>query len=137
MQAKIQFSHYVAHFLLLPQSFGSDKAEASSYLFHDCKLKITVFVIQKLMFVCFFLTFLCNIFVTLVCAILGTFLVMEYVVTECYGNILMWLEEYIRKPCPCNVYPLEPQFYIVKLGFAGVYLFLAHLSRRLTGELIG
>ena len=45
---------------------------------------------------------------------------------------------YIMKTCPCNVYPLEPHVYIVKLGCAGVYPFflLAHLSRRLTGELI-
>ena len=42
----------------------------------------------------------------------------------------------IRKTCPCYVYPLEPHFYIAKLGYAGVYPFLAHLSRRLTGELI-
>ena len=42
----------------------------------------------------------------------------------------------ITKTCPCNVYPLEPHFYIAKLGYAVVYLFLAHLSRRLTGELI-
>ena len=28
----------------------------------------------------------------------------------------------IKKTCPCNVYPLEPHFYIVKLGYAGVYL---------------
>ena len=39
--------------------------------------------------------------------------------------------------CPCNVYPLTPHFYIVKLGFTGVYKFLAHLSQRLIGELIG
>ena len=44
---------------------------------------------------------------------------------------------FITKTCPCEVYPPEPHFYIVKLGYAGVYLFLAHLSRRLTGELIG
>ena len=38
----------------------------------------------------------------------------------------------------CNVYPLTPHFYIheVKLGYTGVYIFLAHLSRRLIGELI-
>ena len=30
---------------------------------------------------------------------------------------------FIRKPCPCNVYRLEPHFYIAKLGYAGVYLF--------------
>ena len=34
---------------------------------------------------------------------------------------------YIRKTCPCNVYPLKPHFYIVKLGFAGVYLFFLFL----------
>ena len=26
-------------------------------------------------------------------------------------------------------YPLKPHFYIAKLGYAGLYLFLAHLSR--------
>ena len=35
----------------------------------------------------------------------------------------------IRKTCPCNVYPLEPHFYIVKLGFAGVYLFSYFCSK--------
>ena len=43
---------------------------------------------------------------------------------------------YIRITCQCDEYPLKPHFYIVKLGYAWVYLFLAHLSRRLTGELI-
>ena len=28
----------------------------------------------------------------------------------------------IRKTCLCNEYPLKPHFYIVKLGYAGVYL---------------
>ena len=27
----------------------------------------------------------------------------------------------IRKTCPCKEYPLKPHFYIVKLGYAGVY----------------
>ena len=26
----------------------------------------------------------------------------------------------ITKTCPCNVYPLEPHFYIAKLGYAVV-----------------
>ena len=30
---------------------------------------------------------------------------------------------FITKTCPCNVYPLKPHFYIVKLGYAGLYLF--------------
>ena len=42
---------------------------------------------------------------------------------------------HITKTSPCNEHPLTPHFYIVKLGFTGVY-FLAHLSRRLIGELI-
>ena len=33
----------------------------------------------------------------------------------------------IRKTCPCNVYPLEPHFYIAKLGYAGVYMYLFFL----------
>ena len=27
----------------------------------------------------------------------------------------------IRTTCPCDLYPLSPHFYIVKLGFTGVY----------------
>ena len=29
----------------------------------------------------------------------------------------------ITKTCPCNVYPLEPHFYIEKMRYAGVDLF--------------
>ena len=31
---------------------------------------------------------------------------------------------------PCNEYPLIPHFHIVKLGYAGVYLFFLHVSWR-------
>ena len=31
-------------------------------------------------------------------------------------------EIYHQEICPGNVYPLEPHFYITKLGYAGVYL---------------
>ena len=41
------------------------------------------------------------------------------------------LVSYITKTCPCNVYPLEPHFYIVKLGFAGVYLFFLFLLQNI------
>ena len=34
----------------------------------------------------------------------------------------------IRKTCPCNEYPLQPYFYIVKLGYAGVYDFFLFLD---------
>ena len=37
----------------------------------------------------------------------------------------------IRKTCPCNKYPLIPHFYIVKLGYAGVYLFLLFLLKNI------
>ena len=33
--------------------------------------------------------------------------------------------------CPCNVYPLEPQFYIARLGYAGVYLFFLILLQNI------
>ena len=35
----------------------------------------------------------------------------------------------IRKTSPCNIYPLKPHFYTVKLGFAGVYLFFLFLLK--------
>ena len=46
-------------------------------------------------------------------------------------------ELYIRITSPCNEHPLTSHFYIEKVGFTLVYIFLAHLSRRLIGELIG
>ena len=33
----------------------------------------------------------------------------------------------IRITCPCNVYPLTPHFYIVKLGFIEVYIIFLFL----------
>ena len=39
--------------------------------------------------------------------------------------------ESIRKTCPCNGYPLKPHFYIVKLGYAGVYLFFLFLLQNI------
>ena len=37
----------------------------------------------------------------------------------------------IRKTCPCNEYPLKPHFYIVKMGYAGVYLFFLFLLQNI------
>ena len=37
----------------------------------------------------------------------------------------------IMKTCQCNVYPLEPHFYIAKLGYAGVYLFFLFLLQNI------
>ena len=41
------------------------------------------------------------------------------------------LDLHIRKTCPCNVYPLEPHFYIAKLGYAGVGLFFLFLLQNI------
>ena len=40
-------------------------------------------------------------------------------------------EYHIRKTCPCNIYPLIPHVYIVKLGYAGVYLFFIFLPQNI------
>ena len=40
----------------------------------------------------------------------------------------------IRKTCPCKEYPLKPLFYLVKLGYAGVYLFFLLCSKT---EIVG
>ena len=37
----------------------------------------------------------------------------------------------IRKTCPCNLYPLIPNFYIAKLGYAGVCLFFLFLIQNI------
>ena len=38
---------------------------------------------------------------------------------------------FIRKTCPCNEYPLKPHLYVVKLGYAGVYLFFLFLLQNI------
>ena len=38
---------------------------------------------------------------------------------------------FITKTYPCNIYPLEPHFYIAKLGYAGVYLFFLFLLQNI------
>ena len=35
----------------------------------------------------------------------------------------------IRITCPCDIYPLTPHFYIVKLGFTGVFIFSYFCSK--------
>ena len=44
----------------------------------------------------------------------------------------------IRKTCPCNtcIYPLKPHFYIVKLGYADVYLFFLFLLQNIDCRLL-
>ena len=43
---------------------------------------------------------------------------------------------YIRKTCPCNVYPLESHLYIAKVGFAEVYLFFLFLLQNIDCEAV-
>ena len=38
---------------------------------------------------------------------------------------------HITKTCPCNVYPLEPHFYIAKLEYTGVYLVFLFLLQNI------
>ena len=46
-------------------------------------------------------------------------------------NRITVILQYITKLCPCNVYPLEPHFYITKLGYVGVYLFFLFLLQNI------
>ena len=57
---------------------------------------------------------------------------------ECYGKDLFgicpdvirfhWMNHLF---CPCKVYPLEPHFYITKLGYGGLYLFFLFLIQNI------
>ena len=38
---------------------------------------------------------------------------------------------HITKTCPCNEHPLTPHFYIVKLGFTGVYIIFLFLLKNI------
>ena len=49
--------------------------------------------------------------------------------------VTVGLRNCIMITCPCNVDPLTPQFYIVKLGFTVVYIFSYFCSK--TGERTG
>ena len=40
-------------------------------------------------------------------------------------------DDYITKTSPCNEHPLTPHFYIVKLGFTGVYIFFLFLLQNI------
>ena len=48
-----------------------------------------------------------------------------------YAYLLADYNYIIRKTSPCNIYPLKPHFYKVKLGFAGVYLFFLFLLQNI------
>ena len=45
-----------------------------------------------------------------------------------------WRQGFVRditKTSPCNEHPLTPHFYVVKLGFTGVYIFSYFCSKTL------
>ena len=48
-----------------------------------------------------------------------------------FRHKVKYYDIFIRKTCPCNVYPLKPHFYTVKLGYAGVYLFFLFLLQNI------
>ena len=49
---------------------------------------------------------------------------------------LLFHHSTIMITCPCNVYPLTPHFYIVKVGFTRVYIFLIFTSKHRLWELV-
>ena len=56
----------------------------------------------------------------------------RYMVLDCGGTVLC-TSHFITKTCLYNIDPLKPHFYIVKLGFTGVYinLLISALKHRL------
>ena len=50
----------------------------------------------------------------------------SFVVTDLKGE---GRGSHITLTCPCNLYPRIPHFYITKLGYAGVILFLIFVSK--------
>ena len=47
------------------------------------------------------------------------------------GAIIMQYYFVIRKTCPCNIYPLEPHFYIANLGYCRGILFFLFLLQNI------
>ena len=45
--------------------------------------------------------------------------------------VILCSQLFITKTCPGNVYPLEPHFYIAKLGYAGVHLVFLFLLQNI------
>ena len=59
-------------------------------------------------------------------------IVMHFHLQMCFNNTgTRELSYTIMQTCPYNVYPIEPHFYIEKLGFAGVYLFFLFLLQNI------
>ena len=58
-------------------------------------------------------------------------LIMESEGWATYFVSYVYSLEYIMLTCPCNEDPLTPHFYIVKLGFTGVYIFFLFLLQNI------
>ena len=41
------------------------------------------------------------------------------------GSSMAIFDQYTMLTCPCDVYPLTPHIYTVKLGFTGVFIFFS------------
>ena len=75
----------------------------------------------------------CNIRALIVsfdCILISVLKVIKLVTTEFIEHKTI-CSSFIRITCPCSVYPLEPQFYIAKLEYAGVYLFFLFLLQNI------
>ena len=61
--------------------------------------------------------------------------VVKYVSTmDTKGTLIKKKKSAIRKTCLYNFDPLKPHFYIVKLGFTGVYIiFLIFAQKQIVG----
>ena len=52
-------------------------------------------------------------------------------VTKRLGKCMHRVHDHaITKTSPCNEHPLTPHFYIVKLGFTGVYVFFSYFCSK-------
>ena len=56
---------------------------------------------------------------------------MYQVFDICFALAYILFGHTSEKTCPCNDYPLKPHFYIVKLGYAGVYLVFLFLLQNI------
>ena len=53
-----------------------------------------------------------------------------YIARPCFRDEMLFYLIRITKTCPCNVYPLEPHFYISKTGvYRGIPIFLIYAPK--------
>ena len=70
------------------------------------------------------------------CIMHGRVIVMSYF--SCHLQLSSWACYFIRITCSYDLYPLTPQFHIVKVGFTGVFvIFLFLLSNTECEYLLG